>query len=169
MNFCGCCGAKINTASAFVPLSSAAAAPYTRPLPPQQSGENSSPQPAAAAVPYQTARAAQLTNPLPPTQPDALQYPPAVIPQSSQIAVPTIQPAPQGKSKDKWTALLLCFFLGTFGAHKYYEGKIGIGLLYLLAFWLMGFFTLGLSSLLICLLCLIDFIVLLCKPNPYDP
>ena len=83
--------------------------------------------------------------------------------------MPTIQPAPQGKSKDKWTALLLCFFLGTFGAHKYYEGKIGIGLLYLLAFWLMGFFTLGLSSLLICLLCLIDFIVLLCKPNRCDP
>ena len=33
--------------------------------------------------------------------------------------------------KDKKTALLLCIFLGFFGAHKFYEGKIGMGFLYL--------------------------------------
>ena len=59
------------------------------------------------------------------------------------------------KPKDKWTALLLCFFLGFLGIHKFYEGKIGMGVLYI--------FTLGLFGIG----ALIDFIVLLFKPNPY--
>jgi len=33
--------------------------------------------------------------------------------------------------KKKITALLLCIFLGVFGAHQFYVGKIGKGLLYL--------------------------------------
>ena len=57
--------------------------------------------------------------------------------------------------KNKWVALLLCFFLGYFGAHKFYEGKIGGGILYLFTF---GLFGIG---------WLVDCIVLLCKPNPY--
>lgn len=36
-----------------------------------------------------------------------------------------------GRVKNKWIALLLCLFLGCFGAHKFYEGKIGMGVLYL--------------------------------------
>ena len=32
--------------------------------------------------------------------------------------------------KKKTTALLLCIFLGGFGAHYYYVGRIGRGLLY---------------------------------------
>ena len=59
------------------------------------------------------------------------------------------------KPKNKWVALCLCFFLGAFGAHKFYEGKIGMGILYLLT---VGLFGIG---------ALIDFIVLLLKPNPY--
>lgn len=59
------------------------------------------------------------------------------------------------KPKNKWVSLLLCFFLGFFGAHKFYEGKAGMGILYLFTAGLFGFGV------------LIDFIVLLFKPNPY--
>lgn len=60
-----------------------------------------------------------------------------------------------GKEKNKWVALLLCLFLGYVGAHKFYEGKIGMGILYLFT---GGLFFIGV---------VIDFFVLLAKPNPY--
>lgn len=60
-----------------------------------------------------------------------------------------------GRPKNKWTAFFLCLFLGEFGAHKFYEGKIGMGILYLC--------TLGLCGIG----WLIDTIALLFKPNPY--
>ena len=60
-----------------------------------------------------------------------------------------------GDPKNKWVALLLCFFLGLFGAHKFYEGEAGMGVLYLLT---LGLFGIGV---------VIDFIALLAKPNPY--
>lgn len=43
-----------------------------------------------------------------------------------------------GKPKNKIVSLLLCIFLGYFGAHKFYEEKILIGVLYLLTFGLFG-------------------------------
>ena len=51
--------------------------------------------------------------------------------------------------KSKSTAYLLWFFLGGFGAHKFYLGKTGMGILYLFTFgifgigWLIDLFTLG--------------------------
>lgn len=60
-----------------------------------------------------------------------------------------------GRAKNKWVAFLLCLFLGYFGFHKFYEGRIGMGILYL--------FTGG----LFCIGWIIDLIILLCKPNPY--
>ena len=57
--------------------------------------------------------------------------------------------------KNKWVAFLLCLFLGCFGAHKFYEGRVGAGILYLFT---VGLFGIG---------WFIDCIVLLCKPNPY--
>lgn len=60
-----------------------------------------------------------------------------------------------GRPKNKWVSLLLCFFLGIMGGHKFYEGKIGMGILYLCT---VGLFGIGV---------VIDFIVLLTKPNPY--
>lgn len=60
-----------------------------------------------------------------------------------------------GKEKNKLVALLLCFFLGALGIHRFYEGKIGTGILWL--------FTLGLGGVGV----LVDFIILLFKPNPY--
>lgn len=59
------------------------------------------------------------------------------------------------RMKNKWVAVLLCLFLGVFGVHRFYEGKIGTGLLYL--------FTFGIGGIGAC----VDLIILLFKPNPY--
>ncbi len=40
--------------------------------------------------------------------------------------------------KSKKVALLLCIFLGYFGVHQFYVGKIGKGLLYLFTGGLLG-------------------------------
>ena len=61
----------------------------------------------------------------------------------------------RGKLCNKWVSFLLCFFLGIFGAHKFYEGKVIMGLIY--------FFTGGLLGIG----WLIDTISILLKPNPY--
>lgn len=62
-------------------------------------------------------------------------------------------PVQTGRAKNKWVSLLLCIF--TVCGHKFYEGKIGIGILYLLT---GGLFGIG---------WIIDIISLLMKPNPY--
>ena len=67
----------------------------------------------------------------------------------------TINGAYGKKQCDKWIALLLCIFLGVFGGHKFYEGKAGMGVLYL--------FTVGLFGIGV----IVDFITILCRPNPY--
>ena len=60
-----------------------------------------------------------------------------------------------GKPKNKWVAVLLCLFLGLVGGHKFYEGKIGMGILYIFT---AGLFGIG---------AFIDLLILLFKPNPY--
>lgn len=67
----------------------------------------------------------------------------------------TLNAAQLKKPRNKWVALLLCFFLGCFGGHKFYEGKIGMGVVYLFT---MGVFGIGV---------IVDLIGLLFKPNPY--
>lgn len=57
--------------------------------------------------------------------------------------------------KNRNTALILCVFLGYFGAHKFYEGKIGMGILYLCT---GGLFCVG---------WIIDIIDLARKPEKY--
>ncbi len=57
--------------------------------------------------------------------------------------------------KDKWMAFALCFFLGYLGIHKFYEGRIAMGIIYIFT---VGFWGIG---------CLVDLILILCKPNPY--
>lgn len=59
------------------------------------------------------------------------------------------------RAVNKWVAFCLCLFLGPLGAHKFYEGKIGMGILYLC--------TAGLC----CIGWIIDIFVILLKPNPY--
>ena len=41
-------------------------------------------------------------------------------------------------AKSKWAAFFLCLFLGLIGAHKFYEGKIGMGVLYIFTGGLFG-------------------------------
>lgn len=59
--------------------------------------------------------------------------------------------------KSKWVAFFLCLFFGVLGAHKFYEGKILFGVIYIL--------TVGLCGIGV----LVDLIILLLKPNPYYP
>lgn len=55
-------------------------------------------------------------------------------------------------SDKSWLAtLLICFFVGGFGIHRFYVGKVGTGLLWLFTFGLCGIGT------------LVDFIMILCK------
>ena len=62
---------------------------------------------------------------------------------------------PSTRKCNKWVAFCLCLFLGVVGGHKFYEGKIGMGILYLCTGGLCGIGA------------LIDLIKILMKPNPY--
>lgn len=60
-----------------------------------------------------------------------------------------------GKKKSKWVCLCLWAFLGFFGGHKFYDGKIGTGILYACTCGLLGIGW------------FIDLFAILNKPNPY--
>lgn len=47
-------------------------------------------------------------------------------------------PAERKSTRSRLVALVLCVILGTFGAHRFYVGKIGTGLLYLFTWGLFG-------------------------------
>ena len=59
--------------------------------------------------------------------------------------------------KNKWLTFVLCFFFGFLGVHKFYEGKTGMGILYIFTMGLFGFGW------------LIDLILILTKPHYYIP
>jgi TM2 domain-containing membrane protein YozV len=48
------------------------------------------------------------------------------------MAEPTVAPAAGASSKNKMTTLILCIFLGGLGVHRFYVGKIGTGIVWLL-------------------------------------
>lgn len=74
---------------------------------------------------------------------------------NSATAVAAVGGVVVGSPKNKWVALLLCICLGVFGAHKFYEGKILTGILYLC--------TVGICFIGV----IIDIIALLGKPTTY--
>ena len=87
-------------------------------------------------------------------------FDPTLQPEKCNVSRPIEDPMEierelQRRPKDKWVAFFLCLFFGVFGMHKFYEGRIGPGILYLFTF---GLFGIG---------WFIDLIVLLTKPNPY--
>ena len=59
--------------------------------------------------------------------------------------------------KNKWVAFFLCLFFGVLGIHKFYEGRVLLGLLYI--------FTVGLFGVGV----VIDLVVLFFKPRRYHP
>lgn len=62
---------------------------------------------------------------------------------------------PNGRPIQKWTAFLLCFFFGWLGVHRFYEGKVGTGILWALTW---GLFGIGVFC---------DLIRIGVSPNPY--
>ncbi|MBB6254514.1 TM2 domain-containing protein [Nitrospirillum iridis] len=66
--------------------------------------------------------------------------------------------------KNKLVACLLAFFLGTFGIHKFYLGYNAAGLIMLLVF-LFGFIALGIPSVVIGLIALIEGILYIVKSD----
>lgn len=60
-----------------------------------------------------------------------------------------------GKWCNKWISLVLCLFFGYWGVHRFYEGKVATGIIYILTF---AFCGIGVF---------VDLIIILSKPNPY--
>ncbi len=71
--------------------------------------------------------------------------------------------------KNKWIAFLLAFFLGLAGAHKFYEGKIGMGIAYLLISTAGAFLTAGITLYILEVVVFVECIMYLFKSNPYNP
>lgn len=77
---------------------------------------------------------------------------------SSAMSCPScgaIQRSATVGNRSRITAALLAFFLGAFGAHKFYLGRPGLGVLYLLFFW----------TLIPGLVAFVEFIIYLCKSD----
>lgn len=78
-----------------------------------------------------------------------------IIVNNSNIATANATNHGHMREKNKWVSFVLCLFLGFLGIHKFYEGKIIMGVLYIFT---LGFWGIG---------CLVDLIVILCKPHYY--
>lgn len=81
-------------------------------------------------------RKEETENPLP--EPKEVRVEPQVI--NNNIALNDMGIIPGVSRKSKTVALLLCIFLGVVGAHRFYVGKVGTGILYLFT---GGFFGVG--------------------------
>lgn len=78
--------------------------------------------------------------------------PPPPPPSAPMGGAPSGETTPSGEAispRSRLVALLLCFFLGALGIHRFYVGKIGTGILWLIT---LGFLGIG---------ALIDFIMII--------
>ena len=91
--------------------------------------------------------------PVPPPPPPVQTAPPVIIYNTNPVNAPV--PYYYGKLCNKWAAFFLCLFFGILGVHKFYEGKIGMGIAYILT---GGLFVVG---------WFVDVIALLCRPLWY--
>jgi TM2 domain-containing membrane protein YozV len=71
------------------------------------------------------------------------------------------------KPKSKILALILLICLGFFGVHKFYEGKIRTGIIYVILTVVGYGVGIWLADLIVLALLIIDFIVLWKKPKTY--
>lgn len=62
-------------------------------------------------------------------------------PACPKCGAPNALSQPVMSKKTMTAAALLCFFLGTFGLHRFYVGKIGTGILMLITFGGFGIWT----------------------------
>ncbi len=83
---------------------------------------------------------------------------------NGQIAEAVYTESAGAASTKKLAAALFAFFLGAFGAHKFYLGYTKQGLIMLLVF-LFGIILLGVPSAIIALIAFIEFILYLIKSD----
>ena len=74
----------------------------------------------------------------PPVAPGWVAPPPRPVFSIPQPRVPVQQPVQAASPKSRWVAILLWLLLGYLGAHQFYAGKVGMGILYLFTFGLCG-------------------------------
>lgn len=112
---CPSCGADVTPGAAFCPNCGA-----ELPKTPQQA--------------QQAAKAAPAPQPQPAQQPTIVINNSNTNTNTNKASGVDMMTSP----KSRWLALALCFFLGEFGIHRFYVGKIGSGILYLCTCGLFG-------------------------------
>ena len=74
-----------------------------------------------------------------------------------KVEVNNVNNVNTGRMKNKWVTIVLALFFGGLGIHQFYQGRIGLGFLYLLFSWT------GIPSFV----AVIDIIITLFKPTNY--